>query len=335
MPMNTLIRRLTTGVITLAASALLGVSAVAAELPTIKLGTVAWVGYAPFYVAADKSFFDKHGVKVELQDFPDPALMPTALESDSIQGTMYTYDQVITSVANGRKHRVVMPIDYSNGADAIVADKSIKTIADLKGKQVAYPFATCDNLMVVYALNQAGLSEKDVLGVDTTPENVAPAMMSGAVAGATYEPNVSQVLKLGGGDKFKVLYTSKEAPGLITDVLYFKDDYLKANPTIIKAVIAGYLEGLSFIKSNSDEAFAIIGKHMGVTAAEAKAQYPGAYNIPSAEMAQYFVQRDDFKSLFKVGKMISELLVARAQIKAAPAIPDTFDASFVAALGSK
>ncbi len=82
--------------------------------------------------------------KVELSDFADPALIPAALASGGIQGAMYTYDQVINLVGNGNDYRVVMPIDYSNGSDAIVASKSIKSVADLKGKQVAYPFATCD-----------------------------------------------------------------------------------------------------------------------------------------------------------------------------------------------
>ena len=108
---------------------------------------------------AARGLFSKHGVKVELQDFPDPALMPAAIAGGGLQGAMYTYDQVITSVGKGQRHRVVMPIDYSNGADAIVADKSIKSIADLKGKKVAYPFSTCDNLLVAFALEKAGMKE--------------------------------------------------------------------------------------------------------------------------------------------------------------------------------
>lgn len=319
----------------LTAAALAASASAALAAPTVKLGTAAWVGYAPFYVAVDKDFFSAHGLKVELQDFPDPALMPAALESGSIQGTMYTYDQVITSVANGRKHKVVMPIDYSNGADAIVAEKSITSIADLKGRTVAYPFSTCDNVLVVYALNKAGLKESDIKGVDTTPENVPPALLAGAAAGATYEPNVSQALKLGGGDKYKVIFTSRDAPGLITDVLYFREDFIAANGGQVKSIIDGYLEGLAYMQAHPEEAFGLIAKHLGVTPEEAKAQYAGVHNLPVAEMGQYFDKRDDSQSLYKVGGMISELLVARSQIKAAPSIPDTFDASFVAALGKK
>src|SRR3569832_2148637 len=138
----------------------------------VTLATVAWIGYAPFYVAVEKNLFEKHGVKVALKDFADPALIPAALQSGGIQGAMYTYDQVINLVANGNAYRVVMPIDYSNGADAVVALKSINSMAELKGKKVAYPFATCDNLLVAYGLQKAGLTEADVEGLDTTPENV-------------------------------------------------------------------------------------------------------------------------------------------------------------------
>ncbi len=318
--------------IALAAFVALAAPAQAAEPTKVKLGTVAWIGYAPFYVAVERGLFAKHGVKVELQDFPDPALIPSALASGGLQGAMYTYDQVITSVAKGQKHRVVMPIDYSNGADAIVADQSIKSIAELKGRKVAYPFATCDNLLVVFALEQAGLKESDVQGVDTTPENVAAALTAGVAAGATYEPNITQILKLGGGGKYKVLYTSKSAPGLITDVLYFDEAFIAKDRKAVDGVIAGYLDGLAFLKAKPEDARRIVAKYMGVTPAEVKEQQAGVYNIPVPEMASYFQKRDDSKSLYKVGAGIGTILAHRGQIGATPKIEDTFDPSFVAAL---
>ena len=320
-------------VASLGAAVIAGTMTSAAAETKVRLGTVAWIGYAPFYVAVERGLFSKHGVKVELQDFPDPALMPAAIAGGGLQGAMYTYDQVITSVGKGQKHRVVMPIDYSNGADAIVADKSIKSIADLKGKKVAYPFSTCDNLLVVFALEKAGMKESDIQGIDTTPETVAAALTGGAVAGATYEPNITQILKLGGGSKYKVLYTSKSAPGLITDVLYFDEAFIAKNRKAVEGVIAGYLDGLAFLEAKPDEARRIVAKYMSVTPAEVKEQQAGVYNIPVPEMASYFQKRDDSKSLFKVGAGIGEILQKRGQITAAPTIEDTFDASFVAAIG--
>lgn len=300
----------------------------------VTLATVAWIGYAPFYVAVEKGLFKKYGVEVELKDFADPALIPAALASGGIQGAMYTYDQVINLVANGNDYRVVMPIDYSNGADAIVASKSVKSLADLKGKQVAYPFATCDNLLVAYALQSVGLTEGDVQGLDTTPENVPAALAGGAAAGATYEPNVSKALKLEVGDGFHTLYTSAAAPGLITDILYFPSDFISKNPQAVSAIINGYIDGMKFMKDKPDEAYAVVAKYFSTTVDDVKEQAKGVYNVPVAEMAGYFTPRDDAKSLFTSGKLIADILVKRGQIKVAPKIEDTFTTTFISKLAS-
>lgn len=120
---------------TLAASTLLApLAGQAAE--SMKIGTVVWAGYGPFYVADKKGLFEPHGLDVELQFFNDPALIPTALASRALDGGMLTYDQVVASVAKGLKHRVVMPIDFSNGGDAIVAEASVGSVADFKGRKV-------------------------------------------------------------------------------------------------------------------------------------------------------------------------------------------------------
>jgi NitT/TauT family transport system substrate-binding protein len=56
-----------------------------------------------------------------------------------------------------------------------------------------------------------------------TPEAIPAAMASGSIlVGVTYEPNVSQITALENGAKFHVVYSSKQAPGLITGVLVYK-----------------------------------------------------------------------------------------------------------------
>jgi NitT/TauT family transport system substrate-binding protein len=306
-----------------------------AATPEVHIGTSAWIGYAPFYVAAEKDLFSKYGVKVTLQDFDDPAQIPAALESKGIVGAMYTYDQVITLAANGHAYKVVMPIDYSNGADAILAPNSIKSLSDLKGKTVAYPFATCDNLLVVYALKTAGLTEKDIQGVDTTPENVPAALVAGASAGATYEPNVTKVLALKDNGGFHALYTSRSAPGLIEDVLYFRQDFITENPKLITAIIHGYLDGMTYIHEHPDESNTIVGKHLASTADEVKAQFDGVHNFPLEEMPKSYVDAPNPQSLYVSGRLINEILVGRKQIPKGASIPETLDTSFVTQLTKK
>lgn len=315
------------------ALALGAASSMAAGPTTMKIGTVVWIGYGPFYVAEALDLYKKYNLKVSLQVFTDPALIPPAIAAGAVDGGMLTYDQVVGQVAAGKAMKVVMPIDYSNGGDAIVADGSISKVADFKGKKIGYNPLSPSDFLLSYALKTVNLTEKDITPVSMTPEAVPAAMASGQLPiGVTYEPSLSQILSQGGGKKFKVVFSSKDAPGLIADVLVFDDKMIKARPTEITNIMKAYLDGMAYMKSKPDEAAKIIGKFMGVSAKEAKEQMSGVYNIPLAEMPKAFAKGKETTSYYASGEVIGQLLKAKGQIKDVPAIEATFDASFVKAL---
>lgn len=304
----------------------------AQALEKLKIGTVVWAGYAPFYVADELDLYKAHDLKVELQFFNDPALIPSAMLGSALDGGMLTYDQVVGGVAKGLTQKVVMPIDFSNGGDAIVADKSIASVADFKGKKVGFNPLSPSDFLLAYALKVNGLSAKDIDPINMTPEGIPGAMASGSLpVGVTYEPNVSQILGMP-GDKFHIVYSSKDAPGLITDVLAFDEKVIAKRPVAIKALMLGYLDGLAYMQSHPDEAAKIIGKVLGVSAEEAKEQMGGVYNIPLAEMAKNFEQSEATSSFYGSGAVIAQLLKDNGQIPVIPDFADTFDAQFVEAL---
>ena len=302
----------------------------------LNIGTVVWIGYGPFYVAEKLDLFKKYGLSVKLQTFNDPALIPAALAGNSVQGAMLTYDQVIGQVAKGFTQKVVMPIDYSNGGDAIVATMAITKVSDFKGKKIGFNPLSPSDFLLSYALKSNKLSDKDVTPVNMTPEAVPAAMASGQMAiGVTYEPSLSQIVSQGGGQKYHVVYSSKDAPGLIADVLVFNDKFIKANPKQIDGIMRAYLDGIAYMKAKPDEAAAIIGKFMGVSAKEVKEQMPGVYNIPLAEMPQAFKKTTKTTSYYFSGDIISTILKAKGQIDKAPALETTMDGQFVTALQTK
>ena len=317
----------------IAALALLSASFSASAATPMKLALTTWIGYAPFYVADAKDMYKKHDLKVTLQTFSDPAMLPSALASKSVDGALMTFDQVIGAVAQGQNFKVVMPIDYSNGGDAVLAGKGVSKITDLKGKKVAYAPLSPSDFLISYALKVNGMTDKDIIPVNMTPEAIPSAMASGAVpAGATYEPNVSQILAMDGGKKFHVIYSSKEAPGLIADVLVFDTEQIKKNGKNITSLIKAYLDGLAFMQAKPDEAAAIIGKAIGVSGKEVLDQLQGVYNIPFKEMKKPFAQGKDTKSYFVSGEVINEILLKSGQIKKSVAISSTLDDSFIKAM---
>jgi len=311
-------------------------STFAAGPATMKIGTVIWIGYGPFYVADALDLYKKYNLKVSLQVFTDPALIPPALAAGAIDGAMLTYDQVVGQVAGGQAQKVVMPIDYSNGGDAIVATKAISKVSEFKGKKIGFNPLSPSDFLLSYALKTNGLTDKDITAVNMTPEAVPAAMASGQMpVGVTYEPSLSQIVAQDGGKKFHVVFSSKNAPGLIADVLVFDDKGIKARPADISGVVKAYLDGMAYMKAKPDEAAKIIGKFMGVTAKEVKEQLSGVHNIPLSEMPKAFVKAKETTSYYASGEIISELLMAKGQIKAIPTTESTIDPQFVTALTKK
>jgi NitT/TauT family transport system substrate-binding protein len=300
---------------------------------TVTLGVVNWIGYGPLYCAAANGYFKKYGTDVKLVTFSDNSVMSGALRGDELDASTLTYDQVIIADAKGWGLKVVMPLDYSVGGDAILAGTAVRGVEDLKGRKVAFQSLSPSDFLLGYALAQRGLSEKDVRPVNVTPETVVATMASGAVdAGVTYQPSVSMILGLGGGKLYHVLLSSRDARGMITDVLAVRDSTVARNPTLVASLIHATMEGLAFMQREPAKAAAIIARTLEISAADVQAQLPNVENPTLPHLGDVFRKSDALPSFYASGKVIGEILRREGQIQILPPIDATYDDRFVLAL---
>src|SRR5436305_13038496 len=110
----------------------------ASAAETVKIAHSTWVGYGPLYIAQEKGFFKKHGVDVELVVMEEPKDRFPAMLADKIDMIASTVDTALLYLRKADDFQYVVAIDDSNGGDGIVAKKDIKSLADLKGKSVAF-----------------------------------------------------------------------------------------------------------------------------------------------------------------------------------------------------
>jgi sulfonate transport system substrate-binding protein len=90
--------------------------------------------------------------------------------------------------------RIVAGIPQRNNGDSLIVPKSssASSIADLKGKKIAYTRGSSGHGFLIQALKKAGLKPSDVELKDLTPGDSLAAFSSGAVdAWATWEPFVT------------------------------------------------------------------------------------------------------------------------------------------------
>jgi NitT/TauT family transport system substrate-binding protein len=240
---------------------------------TITIGYTTWPGYIGLYLARDKGFFADEGLTVELKKYDGFAELSGAYKNGDVQGKANLTLDAIQEAYEGLDHKVVAVIDHSNGGDAIIAKPSIENFAEIKGKKVAFEHGTLEEFFIRYALEQYNLTVADIIPVNLNAEESALALQRGEVdVATTYEPFVSETL---GKMRGSIIFSSKEAPGLITDVLTFRSDFIKENPETVQAIVRAYFKGIQFWQEHREEATALIGKELGVTPDEATEQVAG------------------------------------------------------------
>src|SRR5207244_8521221 len=154
-------RKLLSAALAVAAWGLVGgpVGSSPAAAETISIAHSTWVGYGPLYIARDKGFFKKNGVDIDLIVMEDPKERFPTLMADRIQMIASTVDTALLYMKQPDDFQYVVAIDDSNGGDGIVANKDIKTVADLKGKNVAVNEGSVSEFYLNVLLQRAGLKE--------------------------------------------------------------------------------------------------------------------------------------------------------------------------------
>jgi NitT/TauT family transport system substrate-binding protein len=253
-------RRLGLLAILLGVTSVLGEPARAAPpLKPYKVGFNAWIGSIAFFVAQQKGFFKDEGLDVQTKSFSSPGDGLKPLLSNDLDAVLSTADSVLTVVdkAPGQL-KIVYLTDTSAGADAILAKKDIKTIKDMKGRKVAATLGQCNQLLLDKALEKAGLTEKDVNLVNMNPDDAGAAFAAGQIdVAVTWEPWIT---KVSGEKTGHVIFSSKETPNLILDVLAVNTQGAAKKSAETRAFLKALNRGYEFVQAHRDEAAALAGK---------------------------------------------------------------------------
>lgn len=257
--------------LTLAASVLAVGSAMAIDLTVTHFGTGMYG--VPFAVARDKGWF-KSEAKLDVTGFITSAgggtTIRNALASDIPYGEV-ALPAAIAAIQQGVKLTIVHGGVLSVADQAWITrkdDTSIKQFSDLKGRKLGYssPKSVTD-IMTTMLLNDNKLTQsverKSVGGVGSG----LTALREGGVD-MTY---VTQPVYSKEKNNFRTVWWSSDiAPHVTQTVGIVRTDYLKANPEIIKGIIAARRKGVEFVRANPQEAAASMAKEYKIPPAQAQ-----------------------------------------------------------------
>ena len=251
-----------------------------------------WPGDYPLVVAKELGLFEKYGVEIEPVFSEDYSQLLIQLLSGDIDGFNATISDVLL-MASTDEVQIVLVADYPEGANTIVADESIQSPADLRGKRLGVDTSIISSrLLVAEMLRAYRIGPEEVTIVATNPEEVPGALGETIDAGFTWEPYTSQAQEKG----YPVIYSDAQAPGLLTDVVVFRKATIDDRPDEIRALVAAWLEASSFMNSNPDEAIGLIMKYSGLPPDMVSLAGVKVYTYKDNQLA--FAYGDDFRSLY-------------------------------------
>lgn len=224
----------------------------------------------PIYIAREAGLLDpiekKHNVKIEFQSFSYGAPQNQALAAGAIELSSAGMGPAI--VAASRLPAQLLGISILEQTAIIVPiDSPIKTVADLKGANIAFPGRGSQQYpLLLKALADNGLTESDVTLFKTNGANVPGLVGQGSVdAGIVWDPHVSNALASG---QARVLLKAEnilplKAGHYIGNGVYGRTDFIQANPELTEDILVAIIEAIQIVIDDPNRAIGMWSKSLG------------------------------------------------------------------------
>jgi NitT/TauT family transport system substrate-binding protein len=300
-----------------------------AQAAPLKIAYSDWPGWVAWDIGVQKGWFKAEGVDVEFVWFEYVPSMD-AFAAGKVDAVAMTNGDALVTGATGAKSVAILLNDYSNGNDMIVAKPGIKTVAQLKGKKIGVELGFVDHLLLLKALQSAGLKESDVTLVNTPTDQTPQALGGGSVdAIAAWQPNSGQALKALPGSK--AIYTSANTPGLIYDVLAVSPASLASRRAEWKKVVKVWFKIAAYVNDpkNAAEASKIMGARVGLSGAEYSKLMKGTFFLGKEGNLKHFKKGNDLTSVFHSNKVVDKFNLQYEVYKESQGSPSYLDPSLV------
>jgi NitT/TauT family transport system substrate-binding protein len=243
----------------------------------LRIGTNVWIGGEPLYLARELGHLNPKAV--QLVEYPSASEVLRAFRNQAIDGMVISLDELFGLAVDGLQPRIILVVDVSHGADAVVGRRGMRTMNDLKGKRVAVESGALGAFVLSRALALNGMHASDVKVVHLESNEQPSAFEKSQVDGAvTFDPYRAQLLRAGAG----TLFDSTQIPGEIVDLVAVRASVLDNQPKAIRALLVGWFSAIDYLKRAPKDA----ARRMGLRQQTSGEQFLEALqglHIPSRE----------------------------------------------------
>jgi len=284
----------------------------------LRVGTNDWPGYESLHLAKSKKYYNSDVKMVEMGSASE---VLRAYKNGAIELAALTLDEVLLLRSQGFDPVVIAVLDISQGGDVIIAKNGISSMQGLKGKLLGFEYTALGAYMVSRALEINSMKHDDLTLIPLEFSEHKSAFENDKVdAVVTFEPVRSYLLDSGGTEVF----TSKEIPGEIIDVLVVSKSLIEKRKEELKQVLLGWKRAQNYLVNNTSEAAVEIAARYKFTPKKFIDSLDGLKLPTAKENIQIFKE-----SLPNAVKQLQKVMLSKKLLNKEIDTSDLIDSSFI------
>jgi sulfonate transport system substrate-binding protein len=244
--------------------------------------------------------FASQGIAVRWVEFQSGPPLLEALNAGAIDFG-YTGDTPpIFAQAAGAQLVYVASIPNPGKSNAILVrnDSGIKSIADLRGKRIAFARGSSAHNVLVRVLEKAGIGYGDIVPVNLQPADAAAAFRNGSIdAWSIWDPFYAL------GERFPGVHVLTNAEGFAPSNSFFLAgrDFAAHYPEVVSAIVDEVTQASRWAQTHQQDLASVLAAETGVDldverVAAARGDYAVAYITPNVVRQQQSIA-DTFAKL--------------------------------------
>ncbi|ADP72787.1 aliphatic sulfonates family ABC transporter, periplasmic ligand-binding protein [Rhodomicrobium vannielii ATCC 17100] len=239
------------------------------QIEVIRVGSTA-PGHLVFTVSKHLHAWDREfapdGIRIEYLPFTGGGSeAATALSSGNLEFMFTASNPALRAAASGADVKMVAVSSFARrGASSIIvrADSPIRSVADLKGKKVAYLAGTVRHASLVRVLQSVDLTIKDIQSLQLDAMASAPALLRGDIDALV--EGEGTVWKLMQQKAVRVLVDGRNHPEWATpSVITVNGDFARRHPDLVRRFLAVDLQCAEWADAHPEETIRVLSKLNG------------------------------------------------------------------------
>lgn len=290
----------------------------------LRIGLNMWPGYEFLFLAEQLGYYHEEGVEVQIVDFTSLADARRSFERGQIDGLGTTVVEVMLATeASANPLTIVSVVDYSDGADVILARTGFPDLASLKGHRIGVELGSICVYVLARGLELSGMSMADIIPVSKDQTSMEADLRAGVIdAVVTYPPSSLAIQK---DPAYTTVFTSKKTPREIVDVIAFGGSTINQRPKDVAAVLRAFNRAQDYYFTHKAEALKIMGKREGVTPEEFDlALNDGMGVVTASGQAAYLREGALTPIITRTGEVLQQTKLLRKPLAAEAYFTDRF-----------